>query len=354
MSEAGEVKLAFAVRGGLLPLIHISNFAHLRAREKGRPVDLTCWECNGAVIPVLPTEGIADHYRHKSETLCSVAAGGESTLHFNAKALLAQEMGKFHQASLVYQCSGCRNWYSFLRIGPYDRVEPERKISTRKPDVSCWLGSSTAGAAEIRHRHAVNAEKQADLNALGMPWFEIPAINVHRQFFKFVEAADVLSIDARGAGITYPEVPSICEPCHRERVKDQEELQRREQKLRERAAANEKAWQERAAWSEDLWRQLRERQISERSVAEQERQLEQQFQSRKREEKAKRQTRWMQYVSTLSRSSVEYKLAEACHAEGVIPDIDEHGIRITIGANMSDMLWIAIAAHRTRNRKGRK
>lgn len=246
MNDYGDVKLAFAVSGGSLPLIHISNFSHLRGYEKRPTADLTCWECGGPVIPVVG-EVKAHHFRHKPETTCTIGTGGESTLHFNAKASLVQEMNKFHKASLVYECSRCRNWYSFLQIGPYDRVEPERKISTRKPDVSCWMGSTTVGAAEIFHRHAVDAEKKADLNALGMPWFEIPAINVHRQFFKFVEAADIFSIDARGAGITYPNIPSTCPVCEselaRRRLIQDEELER---------------WRADRKRREDAWRKIRE------------------------------------------------------------------------------------------------
>lgn len=208
MNESGEVKLEYALRGD--SLLHISYFDHLRGIEKGRPTDLNCSECAAAVVPVLGFE-VSDHYRHLSATTCGL--GGESALHFNAKISLAQKMSEYRRASLIYRCRACSNFYPFLEIGPYNRVEPEIKIASRRPDITCFSDAAVVGLAEILKTHAVSFEKKNELNALGCPWFEIPAINVHRQYFKFIQGADVLSIDATGAGITYPLVPNICEVC---------------------------------------------------------------------------------------------------------------------------------------------
>lgn len=299
--DLSQVKLRFAARGG--DLLNIRVFDYMRGTSKGRPTDLSCPECEAKVVPVLsPAHQIADHFRHEAETNCEVSGSGESAIHFNAKAFLAQELNKYHSASLVHQCRNCSNWYAFLKIEHYDYAKPELKIANRRrPDVSCVSGSDVVGAAEIFHTHAVDPEKQADLNAAGLTWFEIPAMNVSRQYFKFVEGAHIFSIDAKGAGITYPEAPSVCEACaelirkeefrqHQYRLRVQQERLKREHELqlerereearreelrveqnREQEALSQQRQQEYEEWQrqrEEKWRQEAEQRAKEQAARE--------------------------------------------------------------------------------------
>ena len=311
MVDISQVKLRFAARGD--DLLNIRAFNHLRGSTKGRPTDLSCPECDARVVPVLsPTHMIADHFRHETETSCVVSGSGESAVHLNAKVFLAQEMNKFHSASLVYECRMCRNWYPFLKIEHYDFARPELKIvNRRRPDVSCVSGGDVVGAAEIFHTHAVDFEKKTDLNAAGLAWFEIPALSVNNKFFKFVEASHIFSIDAIGAGITYPATPKFCEPCDRE-------LTRR-----------------RHAQIADTGRRIEELQRQADPVIE-----------RAEEARMRRAFEWKKYKATVEPNTSEALLVAGCEAEKLTPELDQYGIRLT--SKMSGALYIAVANHRNR------
>jgi hypothetical protein len=319
MVDYSQVQLRFAVRGE--GLVHINAFDDYRGLTKDRPTDLTCPECEERVIPVLsPARQITDHFRHHSDTGCRISANGESVLHFNAKAVLAQELNKFHSASLVYQCEICQHWYSFLKIEHYDCAKVELKAANRRrPDVSCVSGAEVVGAAEIFHTHAVDFEKKADFSRAGFPWFEIPALNVHRQHFKFVEAAHIFSIDAVGAGITYPIAPRVCEVCA-------PKVARRAKRLEEMAA-----------------RQLQEF----AKTASREEYEERQRAERKNLARARRASDWKQFKRSLPFNSIESVLAASVDAEHIIPEIDQYGIRLT--PKMSGDLYIAVANYRRAN-----
>lgn len=313
--DYSQVKLRFAVQGE--NLVSIRAFDHYRGSSKGRPTDLTCPECDSRIVPVLsPTHQITDHFRHESESTCVISGSGESSVHFNAKAFLAQELNKYHSASLVHQCGMCRNWYPFLKIEHYDYARPELKMSNRrKPDVSCVSGKEIVGAAEVFHTHAVDFEKKEDLNAAGLSWFEIPATSVHRQHFKFVEAAHIFSIDAASAGITYPISPAFCEVCR-------PEAERRRQVEIERQEQARKADIERVS-----------RRIAEDS-------------DRVEEMRMRRIFEWKKYKAGVAPKSAESILVAGCEAEKVIPEVDKYGIRLT--ASMSSQLYMAVANHRNK------
>jgi hypothetical protein len=276
--------------------MHISQFHEMRGNYDARPKDLTCPECSGTIVPVLPpSHGIADHFRHQSESSCLLS--GESALHFNAKVSLAQEMSKFRKASLVYSCQMCGNWYPFLQIGPYDRVIPEMKVAARRPDVTCLSGGTVVGLAEILNAHAVDFKKKNELNATGCPWFEIPAINVHRQFFKFVQSADVFSINARGAAITYPTTPRVCEVCAPEearRARNWAELERQSARHLVTSATTSEY---------DEWRKMADRR------------------------RAQGRQEWSEYKASLNAGPEDLRLGARLEAEGIIPEVDRWGIK---------------------------
>lgn len=316
--DLSQVNLRFAVRDEAL--VHIRAFDEHRGKTRGRPTDLTCPECEAKVVPVLsPTHQITDHFRHEAETSCVISSAGESAVHFNAKAVLAQELNKYHSASLVYQCGMCRHWYSFLKIDHYDYAKLERKIANRRrPDVSCVSGDDVVGAAEIFHTHAVDFEKKADLNAAGLPWFEIPAASVHRQHFKFVEAAHIFSIDAISAGITYPLSPKLCEPCERE------------------------AGKRRQSQVDIATRQLQSQLDAEAAMVEGPLSR----MERAEKERLERILKWNKFKEGVRTNTTEALLVAGCEAEKHVPELDKYGIRLS--PRMSDALYVAVANHRNR------
>jgi len=213
-------------------LVNIREYDQYRGSTKGRPDGFICAECNEEIVLVLPKRDIEDHFRHLPGSACRSAAGGESAVHLNAKAFLTQKLNGFHSASLVYRCGKCTHWYSYLRIENYDHAEPEWTIGRRRPDIACLDQSNAVlGAAEIYHTHAVDDQKQGEFKAQGLNWFEISASHVLAgEYFGHVEAAHILSIDAIGAGISYPRPPSVCEACAEEMRRA--EFRRRQEQLR--------------------------------------------------------------------------------------------------------------------------
>jgi hypothetical protein len=254
--DLNRVHLRYALQNG--QPVSVRLFGHLRGTKK-RPTDLYCPQCESRVTVRLQSDQssaerrkIIDHFAHYPDSDCSLREGGETALHLNAKIYLAQRLSEYHHATLSYKCQRCQNEYPYLKIDDYDEVKPEMKAGNRRPDVLCLQARQPIGAAEIFYTHAVDQEKQSDLNKLGIAWFEIPALSVHPQYFRFIEAGKVISIDARGAGITYPQPPSNCEACAEElrkaayrrhleqlmreedeRIKREQDLQRREQLKRE-------------------------------------------------------------------------------------------------------------------------
>lgn len=242
--DLSQIHLRYALQSG--KPVNIRAFADCRYSK--RPTDLYCPECDGGVRVVLQKDRdnkdrkIRDHFRHLPDSTCALRDGGESVHHLNAKIYLAEQLSKYRHATLSYRCQQCTYEYAYLRINDYDEVVPEMKVGKRKPDISCLHAKQPIGAAEIFHKHAVDAEKQYDLNQMGLVWFEIPAMNVNPRYFRFLESRDVISIDAQGAGITYPEPPKMCDACaeeirrqefrrHQDQLKAQEERLKREHEL---------------------------------------------------------------------------------------------------------------------------
>jgi hypothetical protein len=215
---ATQVKLRYALRGG--QPVGVKVFEHLAGSEY-RPDDLYCPECEKRVMVKLsPENKITNHFAHYPDSECPLRESGETAYHLNAKIYLAERLRERRNAALVFRCGVCENHYPYLEINDYDEVRPELKVGKRRPDISCLQASQPIGAAEIWHSHAVTFEKQYDLNATGLAWFEIPALNVHPRNFSFTFRQDVLSIDAQGAGITYPKPPVVCEVCEARRKRE--------------------------------------------------------------------------------------------------------------------------------------
>lgn len=208
-----KVHLRYALRDRRA--VSVKKYDYLRDRpHSDRPDDLICPECENRVMLKLSRERkIADHFAHYPDSDCPLRDAGETAFHLNAKIYMADRLAEFHNAALIYNCAMCRSDSTYLSIRDYDEVRPEMKLGRRRPDVSCLQGGEAVGAAEIFHTNAVSTERKYDLDASKIAWFEIPALGVHPQHFRFTEGADTLSIDARGAGVIYPKPPLICKVC---------------------------------------------------------------------------------------------------------------------------------------------
>lgn len=213
------VKLRFALLEGLI--VNINKWDYLRD-SKERPKGLICPECEQPVTARLSREfKIQDHYAHHSDSKCPLTEAGETAYHLNAKLYFAKKLQERSRATLAFSCMLCHNWYSHFEIARYDQVEPELKIGNRRPDISCLLHTMPVGAVEVWYSNAVTVDKKRDLEKRGIPWFEIPAQNIHpRIFVEGIEESQTLSIDSRLAGVTSPQVPIVCDACEANQRKE--------------------------------------------------------------------------------------------------------------------------------------
>lgn len=229
-----ELKIAYAMRGEEYVSIRGFQSSFAQDQAKIRPTDLSCPECDQQIVVRYPRDPnvktVVVHYAHTPKAgpdyRCALA-NGESAEHFNAKVYLARQMQRAVESSrgfaLVFRCraEGCRAQEIFFEIKDYDRAEPERKVGRLRPDISCFRGQQPIGAAEVCNTHAVGAEKQYDLSAMGLEWFEIPAKGLKEwatailPFNSRVGGYTVHALDANVAGITYPLIPAYCDICER-------------------------------------------------------------------------------------------------------------------------------------------
>lgn len=211
--QVDQVLLRYAIRDSIP--VHVSDFEHLRGLPGGRE-DIYCPECDGRVtVRLSPEHKKRDHFAHLPDSTCSLRDGGESAHHLNAKYYLASQLKQYRRASLIIKCAMCKNDYNYLQIPEYDEVQVERKLKKRRPDISLMNSGAAVGAAEVAYTSYVDFQRRVDLNSYGVGWFEIPALSVHPQYFRFVHDASVIGIDARGARISYPRPPMYCDLCQR-------------------------------------------------------------------------------------------------------------------------------------------
>lgn len=227
-----ELKISYAMRGDEYVSIRGFQSSFAVDHAKIRPTDLSCPECDQQIVVRYPRDPnmktVVVHYAHTPKIgpdyRCALA-NSESAEHFNAKIYLARQMQRAIDTSrgfaLVFRCraDGCRAQEIFFEIKDYDRVEPERKVGRVRPDISCFQHGSAVGAAEVFHTHAVDLEKQYDLNSMGVNWFEIPAKNLKTwarailPFNSTVGGYTIHALDAHLAEITQPRIPMYCQVC---------------------------------------------------------------------------------------------------------------------------------------------
>ena len=140
----------------------------------------TCLDCGGA-LHVRRGEEKAAHFAHTAQGIQGCSR--ESVTHKAAKRLLRQqletELSQDGQVHWVRRCPGvqtpCRMQAVLPEqhhVGPGATVLEEVTYGRYRFDVAVLIGSQVVFGFEVYHRHAVPAEKAADLD---VPWLELVA-----------------------------------------------------------------------------------------------------------------------------------------------------------------------------------
>ena len=170
---------------------HVSEFSHLPPAE--RPPAL-CPACDEGVIMHLG-QVYAHHYQHRPGSACALT-NPETALHYNSKIYIYNELRKGGALSVPWPCSG----WTAPRVGRFHErrmpcmshtgrtverffewtsVEVEKYVGTHKPDIVLYRDGLPVGAVEVFATHAVDERKAEALQALGVPWAEVRASDIH-------------------------------------------------------------------------------------------------------------------------------------------------------------------------------
>ena len=181
-----DPKLVFVKHEGAFR--HVSEFAHLSA---GARPPVFCPNCDSPVILHLGVKNV-HHSAHKPDAFCALTQP-ETVRHVNTKLHLHAQLSG---ASRLYVSQPCYGWWApnvesvkgghvecvgrgrrrpYLWLEGWDRVEVEMSVGRRRPDVVLYRGDVAVAAIEVRATHAVDVEKCADLEHLGLPWLEVEA-----------------------------------------------------------------------------------------------------------------------------------------------------------------------------------
>jgi hypothetical protein len=136
-----------------------------------------CPACGEELVAKLGTRR-ARHFAHRPGSSCSLTRP-ETLLHFNAKQrllFLCEEAFAGRSAVLLRaRCPGCRRERPLELAELGDRAVGEGAAGALRADVLVTRGGSPALAFEVRVTHAIDAQKEAAIAALGLPTLEIDA-----------------------------------------------------------------------------------------------------------------------------------------------------------------------------------
>lgn len=316
MSEI-KVRLRYAMREN--DMVNIREFEEFRGK-KDHPKGLTCPECERPVMARLsPEQKMRDHFAHYPDSECALKETGERSDHLNAKFYVAAQLRKYRKLALGFKCFACASHYPFLKFADYDRVCPETKIGNRRPDISCFNGASPVGSVEIYLTSRVQTERAADLNGVGVPWFEMPTSGVHPQYwnpaaFQLDKSNDTAIIDARAAGVMYPAVPAFCDPC----------VHRYPEKVRRVRLDMEAALEKRLAEDEKMDEAQRERLLAIRN--------------------ARFAPERFREIVQSAPLEIPQQIITGLEIERVMPELDEYGVRLSM--RMSGPLYMLVSNYR--------
>jgi hypothetical protein len=156
-------------------LREVSEFASLPPRD--RPLAF-CPQCDRRIILKLGKVR-AHHAAHRAQDICAATAA-ETALHLNAKFHLASQLRQVTTISLREKCQNqeCDQVRQREWAASWDAVDVERRVGTRRPDVTLFRGGAAVAAVEVFATHAVDDEKARVLADAQIPWVEVRAIEV--------------------------------------------------------------------------------------------------------------------------------------------------------------------------------
>ena len=149
--------------GLFLPFGMSPENQRLYAPSEAKEGSIAC-VCPGCSHPLVAKCGKVrvHHFAHANGSDC--ATGRETALHLAAKQVITDERGIYLPAlSAPGAAAGLQR---------LSKVELEKAIGAIRPDALVELKSGLTVAVEIKVRHAVDAQKRAKLNAMGLPAVE--------------------------------------------------------------------------------------------------------------------------------------------------------------------------------------
>jgi hypothetical protein len=138
------------------------------------------FRCPGCGDPLVPHLGSvrARHFAHEPGSTCPLTSP-ETALHLNAKErllfLCEEAFSERGRVVLRARCPGCRRPMPLDLAEVGDEARDEERLGALRPDVLILRSGRPVLALEVLVTHAVDAEKEAALAALGVPAAEIDA-----------------------------------------------------------------------------------------------------------------------------------------------------------------------------------
>lgn len=225
MTRRGEVGLSFAVINGTKVFASSMVGVHPDDRPKA-----LCHECGKGVHWKAGKE-VTPHLAHEPDSLCALT-NPETAAHQEAKSALQEALLTRSTLVITHECQVCR-WKTITRewMSGWSDVLMEFRVNSRRPDVVMVDGNVDAIAAiEVKHSHAVDEKKAADLAASGVPWIEVGSAAARAWAKDTSKPIPVLNADRA----TIEASSAACETCEARRrwAKEQERL--REEQVRRR------------------------------------------------------------------------------------------------------------------------
>ena len=164
----------------LLPFgLKDGGLTHISAVPSGLACECSCPACGDRLVA---KKGVATqhHFAHQGGTDCAQSL--ETALHLAAKDLLERRM-QITLPKVEVKFDGGAPDIQLRAATTYaiDRVILEKRIDSIIPDVLAFIGGAPL-IVEVRVTHAVGAEKQARIAALGMSAIEIDLSEAPRTF----------------------------------------------------------------------------------------------------------------------------------------------------------------------------
>lgn len=245
MTRRGEVGLSFAVINGTKVFASSMVGVHPDNRPKA-----ICHECGKGVHWKAGKE-VTPHLAHEPDSLCALT-NPETAAHQEAKSALQEALLNRSTLVITHTCKVChmrsitREWMS-----GWSDVLMEFRVNSRRPDVVMVDGNvDVIAAIEVKHSHAVDEKKAADLAASGVPWIEVGSAAARAWAQDTSKPMPVLNADRA----TIEASSAACETCEarregqrrwdKERERFREEQVRKAEEQRKAAEEQRKAAQE--------------------------------------------------------------------------------------------------------------